>query len=481
MNKILFFFLLCSSPVIAQNNHSDFQAFRKGMLENYNNYKKTILEDYAKYLQGIWKEYEEFKGNKRDEKPKPIDAPKAISKPSKTQALPVPDSKTHQSPISSSKNPQISISPAQNPIRSSQFFDVSFYGMNIKTILCPLYDIPQLDNKTIAQIWQSYQNTPKMQDVITSLQNVINKYELNDWFIFEFIRKYTEQIDRDVDGRIILQHFLLTNLGYDIRIAKANTHLLLLVPFKQKVYEKNYIVIDSKKYYVFHDNDVTIGNKQNRICTYQLPQNSNLGTDLDLTFQGKHLDIKSYIKQHFDITDGKIRLYGTLDKGLMEALRHYPQMDTPYYAMSTIIPEFHRQILEQMSSQIQGLSEKEAVNKILHFVQYAFKYATDREQHGYEKPYFIEENFYYPMNDCEDRAILFAFFTHNLLGLDVPLIQYPGHECTAVNFTEEDFSGDYYTFMNKTYYICDPTYIGATIGQCMPTYKNTTPIIEQWY
>lgn len=156
-------------------------------------------------------------------------------------------------------------------------------------------------------------------------------------------------------------------------------------------------------------------------------------------------------------------------------------MDIPFYAMSTIDSNFHQSLLAQVNEQIRGCSEKEAVARILHFVQYAFDYATDREQHGYEKPYFIEENFYYPKNDCEDRAILFAFLVHNLLGLDVHLVQYPGHECTAVNFSTTQMNGDGYMYKGKAFYICDPTFIGASIGQCMPGYRNVKPTVELWY
>ncbi|MBQ5694953.1 MAG: hypothetical protein IIV71_06805, partial [Bacteroidaceae bacterium] len=70
---------------------------------------------------------------------------------------------------------------------------------------------------------------------------------------------------------------------------------------------------------------------------------------------------------------------------------------------------------------------------------------------------------------------------HNLLGLDVHLVQYPGHECTAVCFNDSSISGDAYIYDGKTYIICDPTYIGADIGMCMPNYMNIKPIVEQWY
>ena len=81
MRKYFFILLLCSSSMMAQNTNSDYQAFRKRVLDNYGSFRKTVLENYAKYLQGVWDEYEQFKGIKRDHEPKPSIAPKADVKP----------------------------------------------------------------------------------------------------------------------------------------------------------------------------------------------------------------------------------------------------------------------------------------------------------------------------------------------------------------------------------------------------------------
>ena len=108
---------------------------------------------------------------------------------------------------------------------------------------------------------------------------------------------------------------------------------------------------------------------------------------------------------------------------------------------------------------------------LLDFVQTAFDYATDQEQFGYERPLFGDESLYYPKNDCEDRSILFAILVRDLLGLDVVLVHWPGHLATAVHFPEE-VDGDYFTVEGRRYTVCDPTYIGAGIGETMPQFQN---------
>ena len=474
MRKYFFILLLCSSSMMAQNTYSDYQAFRKGVLGSYDSFRETILENYAEYLQGVWDEYEQFRGIRRNKKPKPSIAPKADVKPQDVTPIQSdPEVKPTMQPVPTDDPiPVKPIAPSTLPNMS-----FSFYGMKLSTVLCHVQTVKGVEHQAIAKAWDAYRQDRVMKDIIRSLQSLAMMYGLNDWFTFELVRNYTEASCKNSASKIVLQHFLLVNMGYDVRLASCGNQLLLLVPFTQQVYERSYLVIDGKKYYVFDDHSTS--KIQNAgVYTCRLPNETDKGRNIDLTIRGGNIGIKTGVAHRFSMSDGKISLQGFVDEGTMEAIRHYPQMDIPFYAISTIDANFHQSLLAQVSEQIRGCSEKESVSKILHFVQYAFGYATDGEQHGYEKPYFIEENFYYPKNDCEDRAILFAFLVRNVLGLDVHLVQYPGHECTAVNFSTSQMNGDGYMYKGKAFYICDPTYIGASIGQCMPNYRNVKPIVE---
>lgn len=479
MRKYFIILLLCSSSMMAQNTNSDYQAFRKGVLGSYDSFRKTVLEDYAEYLQGIWDEYEQFRGIKRDKEPKPSIAPKADVKPQDvTPVQSVPEVKPTIQPTPVLTDSPIPVKPIASNTLPNMYF--SFYGMKLSTVLCHAQTIVDIEHQAIAKAWDAYRQDRVMKDIIRSLQSLSMTYGLNDWFTFELVRNYTEAICKNTASKIVLQHFLIVNMGYDVRLASCGDQLLLLVPFKQQVYERSYLVIDGKKYYAFYD-DSTSKIQNAGVYTCRLPNETDKGRNIDLTIRVGNIGIKTGLAHKFSMSDGKISLQGSVDAGTMEAIRRYPQTDISFYAMSTIDLNFHQSLLAQVSEQIRGCSEREAVGRILHFVQYAFNYATDGEQHGYEKPYFIEENFYYPKNDCEDRAILFAFLVRNLLGLDVHLVQYPGHECTAVNFSTSQMNGDGYMYRGKAFYICDPTFIGASIGQCMPDYRNLKPVVELWY
>ena len=109
-------------------------------------------------------------------------------------------------------------------------------------------------------------------------------------------------------------------------------------------------------------------------------------------------------------------------------------------------------------------------------MQNAFPYKTDDEQFGREKYFFPEETLFYPFSDCEDRSILFAYLVSNLLGLDVVGLEFPGHAATAVRFNS-DVRGDFIDYRNEKYIICDPTYVNANYGECMPQFKTVIPRI----
>lgn len=134
--------------------------------------------------------------------------------------------------------------------------------------------------------------------------------------------------------------------------------------------------------------------------------------------------------------------------------------------------EIDADLMAQLKSQVGAADKHKAAGMLLDFVQKGFEYATDDEQFGYEKPFFVEELFYYPKCDCEDRSILYRHLVKSLLGLDVVLLDYPNHIATAVRFGD-DIPGDYVNVGGVKYTVCDPTYIGAGIGKAMPQFRNT--------
>jgi len=110
----------------------------------------------------------------------------------------------------------------------------------------------------------------------------------------------------------------------------------------------------------------------------------------------------------------------------------------------------------------QGYSPYQEVNFVLAFVQ-SIPYATDLNSTGYQDyPRFPVETLVDNVGDCKSHSILFATLTL-MLGYGVVFINPPDH--LAVGVEGNNLQGTYWTYDNQTYYYCETTGEGFTIGQ----------------
>lgn len=175
-----------------------------------------------------------------------------------------------------------------------------------------------------------------------------------------------------------------------------------------------------------------------------------------------------------------VRASVSSNKNLIDFLADYPAsaMGDDEHTKWTIfadIPlsaENRERLYPALRQAIAGKSEEEAANMIINFVQTAFVYEYDDKVWGGDRIFAADETLYYPYSDCEDRAILFTRIVRDVMGLETALVYYPGHLAAAVRFNEE-IPGDYFVIGDKRYLICDPTFIGATIGRTMKGMDNS--------
>ena len=73
-------------------------------------------------------------------------------------------------------------------------------------------------------------------------------------------------------------------------------------------------------------------------------------------------------------------------------------------------------LARRFSAQLAEKPFVETLNQLLLWVQTGFRYQTDGEQFGYEKPFFIEETLYYPACDCETVLFSSSPFGRSLAG-----------------------------------------------------------------
>lgn len=488
MKRLILLLLVCFASQHIEGQ--DFQQYRQQVIRHYKDHRQGVLNRYADFIEQSWQRFQAFKGERRnnDSVPKPSlppTLPQSSPLPNTPVRLPTPDA---PQPLPKEKSqpplptmPSMPTVPPAAPVPQQRFI---FYGDTLQCRQMSPILLTGTDEKEVAKVWRRYHNTKEGSLTAQALLHVANERGLNDWLTIEMVRTYVETLLSSPSvaaDRIVIEQFLLTQMGYDVRIARTDRQLLLLVPVKETFYDQPYLEMNAQRFYLFKDRLCPIDEAEAHYFTYTLPEGTNAGHITSLLFNGERtLKLHTGFTHYCTIDDGRLRVSLSFDKAALEALRHYPPMDVSNYARSAVLPELHALLWTELKSQLEGMTQREAVMALMHFAQYAFSYATDGNQHGYEKPYFIEENFYYPQNDCEDRAVFLVNAVRELLGLRSHLVQYPGHECTAIHFTDPTITGDGYLYKGELFIICDPTYIGASIGQCMPTYQQVQPLIQLW-
>jgi hypothetical protein len=243
--------------------------------------------------------------------------------------------------------------------------------------------------------------------------------------------------------------------------------LICLFSSKQPVYGRKFINIESHPFYLV---EKTLS--ASAVYTYKVNFTKPVHPlELRIGVAPSFGQVSSYKMYHKQSALFNISFDLPVNQALVKFYSSYPQTSVSVYASARPEPRFAGALTTALRNCLKGLQETDIVNQLLAFVQTDFQYQTDLDQFGYEKPFFYEENFVYDRNDCEDRAALFSMLVRTLTGCDVVLLEYPNHISTAVCLTGE-LEGDYVRIQDKNYYVCDPSFIGATIGMTMPDYKN---------
>ena len=328
--------------------------------------------------------------------------------------------------------------------------------------------------KEVVAFWKQIKES-STDAIVKNLKTLSETYRLGAWCTLKAAEKYADIWAKgNANASRVLTQYLMMSLGYDVRMASAGDMVYLLLPFQQQVYGSTFIRIDNNKYYVYPDKMPA----NTSIYTCRVPADVDCGQDMNLIINPSYLLPKK--EKSFKVTHASLSVEGSINQNIIDLQQSYPSMDISCYAASVADDDLRKNIVSQLRQQLAGKPEMEAANALLHFVQEGFEYKTDAQQfgQGVEKCFFFDEVLYFPYCDCEDRSVFFAYLVKEILGLDVLLVGYPGHECTAVALSEAPSKHTSLTYKGKNYYICDPTYMGADVGMCMPKYVNVNPEIE---
>jgi len=463
---------------IASSSDQSFSDYMKQQFGEFQEFKEERDKEFSDYLKKQWEEFNAFKGIKRDTTPKPKTPPVASKeKPPeiKTTSPDIPVIKEIKIPELDKLTPVEKIKPVKPAIKPEKTVTVTldFYGTKLefdfdKTMVKPFAG--NVNNKAIGEYWEKM-SLAEYDVLVNQIKTVKQQLDLQDWGTFLLTRVFTESVFSDVNSQRLFQWYILSKLSYDAKIGYKDNIIYLLIPSEHTLYGITYFTIDKTKYYAI--DTLFTKDSVNSLKTYEGGYKNANKFAFFKTENPKIHGVMSTKKLHFESSSGKYDVELEFNQTYVKYYKNFPQTMFPAYLEAPPSYELQKSLMDAFDKLMKGNTEIDAVNILLSFLQKGLKYKTDLEQFGFEKYLTPEETIYYPYSDCEDRSLLFAYIVKNMLGLDVVLIDYPGHVACAVNFTKDfDIKGDFITYNEKKYYIADPTYINAGVGMTMPLVKN---------
>lgn len=472
-------------PLTAQVNKESFEDYQKRMKkemkqftdsvqQDYYQFRQKANEEYARFMRERWEEFQSMKGEPTPTLPEPPQ-PYKREKDTPIPELPIRFDnvivpKPSPKPVEPLKRPETPVIPSQPSLPEFHF---TCYGTPCVVHLDKdlSFKLRNISENAVADAW-SHLSSELSEVLLEDLLNIRENLALCDWAYYCLVRDFSEQcLGKGTGEAVVMETFMMAQSGYNVRISRKDDHLIILLPFDGMVYETTYLSFNGEcfydveggrgeKYYAFNRSFT----ENNRALSLRMPRTPK--------FAFKSCAEKTFSSKRYPELNATLQL----NKNLVDFYNGYPKCQWPNYSWAGLSDEVKTKLYPVLRKGIEGKSQIEAANRLINFVQTAFEYKTDGEQFGCERSLFADETFYYPYSDCEDRSILFSILVKDLLNLDVVLIQYPDHLATAVQYTET-LNGVNFTLDGKTYYVSDPTYIGANVGECMPQYSKTRPTV----
>ena len=330
--NVLICSIFLSTYLNAQQTKTDlekeFEEFKKKENNNFNDYKEKVNQEISEFLKEEWKEYKKLSPLNAPFKPDPIVIPKEIPKPlpqPNIDKLPVVKSdlpkNTKKEEVKQEKDveqkfdlqPDIPEKPTSNnhnkqglednkKNNDASVFDqtkaINYYGckINITYDKSMLIHCNAANEEGVSKYWSDMakQNYTVF---VKQLERKTQKYSLNDWGEYQLVKKISENLNVDLNDQLSFQFFYLNQLGFNVKLAKSNNNLVLLLAVKEMIYGVSYLDIKGKRYFIMDNNGSSFYTFEKSIVTSKKDISLQLNRKLNLD--------ESISKKNFNLQNGK--------------------------------------------------------------------------------------------------------------------------------------------------------------------------------
>lgn len=360
-------------------------------------------------------------------------------------------------------------------------FNVYYFGDSI-TVSANI-EFPDIESKksiTEKDVLKFYKDANKLnfQPLIESILAYKKRYALDDWLFYQLIRRTAEQLcakKKSFEYYTISKWLLLTQCGYNAKLAFINEKLLLYVQSNDNIYDIPLFNLNEKQFVCLNIHDFAkINFKESELKKVNIevanadnPFSYKINNIPD--FKEKFINEKEiFFKYHRRMNSFKI----TVDAQLEILFNNYPSVDFDYYFNIPVSQKTYNSLIPFLKKAIKRMSQKKGVDYLMQFTRNAFLYETDQLNFGAEKRLSPEQTLMNKYSDCDDRVSLFYYLVKEIYNLPMIVLLYPTHVTIAVELLKP--VGEAVEYKGRKFTFCEPTpqKNNLKMGELMPAYKN---------
>jgi hypothetical protein len=453
------------------NFQKDFNAFKISINQQFDKFIQHNDSVFIQFLEKAWKEFNGVQ-NMPPVFPKPVPQPGDIN-PSKSNVRDK-SNETKESP--KLNNEQLIPVQKDSFPKKLETFDIApasssfmFYGSTIsiphQSALLPVLN--SLTEEGIIGFFKSATHSSLLNSLTLKIKESSTYCKLNDWGLASMLMTAAQKLYTARNEQVLFTWYALIRNGYNVKVGYNKESIYLLLPATEKVYSASY-TIKEIPYYLFDFDQTT--QQANPIFIYEADYPGNKPGFSFLITETPQLE-NEYTTKTIGPNNSLIL---KINRNLIDFYTNYPMCDLKVFFIAPLSDNIIRQLDLYFNPALENKSDDERVAFLLDYVQRGIRYKTDQEQFGHEMYLFAEETLFYTAADCLDRSILLARLIRRYTKLEAIGLLYPEHVSLAVNIKDVT-GGKYFTFKDKRFYNCDPTFIGSLCGEIMPRFKNSVP------
>ena len=392
--SLLFGLSMFTSSAQTDDFYAQYEKFSKHAKAEYEDYRAQCNAEYVKFLERAWKEYKVLPSIPRpkDEVVPPTIMPRQDKNKKQAKEILI---ENVVSPILSLPQPK-PISPIyENDKVEEKNFSFSYMGTTCEVRLPKDLNIRMsgCESCMIATIWKQLA-TNAMDNTIRDFLALRLIMQLCDWAYLNLIDTFAKAFCGHGNEAVIMAAFIYSQSGYKMRLGRDCEKLYLLYGSKHGIYEKGYIVIEGINYYPLDDKV-----ERMEISDFSFPQEQSMSLYIEnaqkFTIRPSAIR-KLASEQYHDVAiDSQVNL------NLIQFYNTYPSSEVngnfmtcwKMYADTPMDESVSQMLYPDIKNKIEGLSDVQAVNQILNWVQTAFQYEYDDKVWGHDRAFLQKRRY----------------------------------------------------------------------------------------